>query len=92
LTAGTIRENVQAMLYAWVAGELSGLREIDLRWIYYDTRSENRTWVADARVSTEEASAFLEKDEVGMVNAVLDKLARDYRAEDLAKSAPAREG
>jgi len=61
LTPGTIRENVQAMLYAWVAGELSGLREIDLRWIYYDTRSENRTWVTDARVSTEEASTFLEK-------------------------------
>ncbi|MCU0818652.1 MAG: transcription antitermination factor NusB [Beijerinckiaceae bacterium] len=38
------------------------------------------------------ASAFLEKDEVGMVNAVLDKLARDYRAEDLAKPAPTREG
>ncbi len=38
------------------------------------------------------ASAFLEKDEVGMVNAVLDKLARDYRADDLAKPAPSREG
>jgi N utilization substance protein B len=37
------------------------------------------------------ASAFLEKDEVGMVNAVLDRLARDYRAEDLAKPAPPRE-
>jgi hypothetical protein len=29
---------------------------------------------------------------VGMVNAVLDKLARDYRAGDLAKPAPSREG
>jgi N utilization substance protein B len=31
------------------------------------------------------ASAFLDKDEVGMVNAVLDKLAREKRASELAK-------
>lgn len=31
------------------------------------------------------ASAFLDKDEVGMVNAVLDKLAREARAEEIAK-------
>ena len=31
------------------------------------------------------ASAFLDKDEVGMANAVLDKLAREKRASELAK-------
>ncbi|HRJ68972.1 MAG TPA: transcription antitermination factor NusB [Beijerinckiaceae bacterium] len=31
------------------------------------------------------ASAFLDKDEVGMVNAVLDRLARELRAEELAR-------
>jgi N utilization substance protein B len=33
------------------------------------------------------AHAFLEKDETGMVNAVLDQLARDWRAEDFAPGA-----
>jgi N utilization substance protein B len=37
------------------------------------------------------ASAFLEKDEVGMVNAVLDKLARDFRADELARPAAPRD-
>ncbi|CAN1514051.1 NusB Transcription termination factor [Rhabdaerophilaceae bacterium] len=37
------------------------------------------------------ASGFLERDEVGMVNAVLDKLARDLRAEDLSRPAPVAE-
>lgn len=37
------------------------------------------------------ASSFLERDEVGMVNAVLDKLARDLRADDLARPAPVAE-
>lgn len=36
------------------------------------------------------ASAFLERDEVGMVNAVLDRLAKETRAEELAR--PARQG
>jgi N utilization substance protein B len=31
------------------------------------------------------AGAFLDKDEVGMVNAVLDRLARETRAEELAR-------
>lgn len=31
------------------------------------------------------ASAFLERDEVGMINAVLDKLARDVRREEVAQ-------
>lgn len=31
------------------------------------------------------ASAFLDKEEVGMVNAVLDRLAREVRAEELAR-------
>ena len=31
------------------------------------------------------ASAFLDKDEVGMINAVLDRIARETRAEELAK-------
>jgi len=35
------------------------------------------------------ASAFLERDEVGMVNAVLDRLAKEVRAEELAR--PARQ-
>lgn len=33
------------------------------------------------------ASAFLERDEVGMINAVLDKLAKEVRAEELARPA-----
>ncbi|WP_020178906.1 transcription antitermination factor NusB [Methylopila sp. M107] len=33
------------------------------------------------------AHAFFDKEEAGMVNAVLDALARDLRAEDLAKGA-----
>lgn len=36
------------------------------------------------------ASAFLERDEVGMINAVLDRLAKEVRAEELAR--PARQG
>lgn len=32
------------------------------------------------------AHAFLDRDEAGMVNAVLDKIARDLRAADLGKS------
>ena len=32
------------------------------------------------------ASAFMEKDEVGMINAVLDRLAKEERAEDLQRS------
>ena len=36
------------------------------------------------------ASAFLERDEVGMINAVLDKLAQEVRAEELAR--PAQRG
>jgi transcription antitermination protein NusB len=35
------------------------------------------------------ASAFLERDEVGMINAVLDRLAKESRAEELAR--PARQ-
>lgn len=31
------------------------------------------------------ASAFLERDEVGMINAVLDKLAQELRADELAR-------
>ena len=37
------------------------------------------------------ASAFLEKDEVGMINAVLDRLARQARAEELSRPAIPRE-
>lgn len=33
------------------------------------------------------ASAFLERDEVGMINAVLDRLAKEVRAEELARPA-----
>jgi N utilization substance protein B len=33
------------------------------------------------------ASAFLERDEVGMINAVLDRLAKEARAEELARPA-----
>ena len=61
LTPTTIRENIQAMLYTWAAGELSGLREIDLRWIYYQTNTTGKTWTTDARISTAEASDFLQK-------------------------------
>ncbi|MCA0405046.1 MAG: transcription antitermination factor NusB [Proteobacteria bacterium] len=32
------------------------------------------------------ASAFLERDEVGMINAVLDRLAKELRAEELTKN------
>ena len=35
------------------------------------------------------ASAFLERDEVGMINAVLDRLAKEVRAEELARPARA---
>lgn len=35
------------------------------------------------------ASAFLDRDEVGMINAVLDRLAKEDRAEELAR--PARQ-
>ena len=33
------------------------------------------------------ASAFLDRDEVGMINAVLDRLAKEARAEELARPA-----
>ena len=32
------------------------------------------------------AGAFLDKDEIGMVNAVLDRLAREVRAEEIARA------
>ena len=36
------------------------------------------------------ASAFLDNEEVGMINAVLDRLAREHRSEDLARAPAGR--
>jgi N utilization substance protein B len=82
-----------AVLAGWPLKRIEAIMRATLRAGVFELKHSEQVPV---RVILSEyvdiASAFLEKDEVGMVNAVLDRLARDHRAEELARPVERREG
>ena len=80
----------QLLADGWPLKRIEAIMRAVLRCGSYELMSLPETPV---RVAISEyvdiASAFLERDEVGMVNAVLDRLAKEARAEELAR--PARQ-
>jgi N utilization substance protein B len=94
LVEGVLKEQialdqaVDALLSGWPLKRIEAIMRATLRAGAYELLHRRDIPV---RVSISEyvdiASSFLDRDEVGMVNAVLDRLAKDHRAEDLARPA-----
>lgn len=92
IVEGVLREQialdrlVDELLSGWPLKRIEAIMRATLRAGAYELLHRKDVPV---RVAISEyvdiASAFLDRDEVGMVNAVLDRMAKDYRAEDLAR-------
>jgi N utilization substance protein B len=78
---------VDALLQGWPLKRVEAIMRATMRVGAYELLHRRDIPV---RVSISEyvdiASSFLDRDEVGMVNAVLDRLAKEHRAEDLART------
>jgi N utilization substance protein B len=92
IVAGVVREQKSldpkidaALVRSWPLKRIEALLRAVLRAGAYELACRNDV---PARVVMSEyvdvASAFVDKEETGMVNAVLDQLARQYRAAEIA--------
>jgi N utilization substance protein B len=95
VVAGVVREQRsldplvdKALTGGWPLKRIEAILRAVLRAGAYELRHRNDV---PARVVVSEyvdvANAFVDKDETGMVNAVLDQLARQYRAGEFASAA-----
>lgn len=92
LVEGVLREQIALdrtiddLLAGWPLKRIEAIMRATLRVGAYELLHRRDIPV---RVTISEyvdiASSFLDRDEVGMVNAVLDRLAKENRAEDLAR-------
>lgn len=92
IVEGVLREQialdrqVDDVLSGWPLKRIEAIMRATLRAGAYELMHRKDVPV---RVAISEyvdiASAFLDRDEVGMVNAVLDRIAKEHRAEDLAR-------
>lgn len=87
-----IDRRIDTLLEGWPLKRIEAIMRAVLRAGAYELMK--RTDIPP-RVSISEyadiASSFVDKDEVGMINAVLDRLAKEDRAEDLARPNSARD-
>lgn len=84
-----IDRTIDRLLAGWALKRIEAIMRAILRAGAFELKQRPDVPV---RVAVSEyvdiASAFLEKDEIGMVNAVLDRYAQEVRAEELARARP----